>query len=49
MCDLGMATSLFFAISKGFGLHEHEVKPQDEMPLNKATYTFQIFYVSWLT
>lgn len=46
MCDLGMAASLFFAIGKGFGLHEHEVKLQDEMPLNKATYAFEIFYVS---
>lgn len=46
MCDLGLVASLFFAIGKGFGLHEEEVKPQDEIPLNKATYAFEIFYVS---
>ncbi|QGA21903.1 hypothetical protein EYB26_009617 [Talaromyces marneffei] len=43
---MGMAVCIFFALGKGLGLHAYEIAPEDEVPLNKATYTFVIFYDS---
>lgn len=45
MLDFGMAFSLFYAVGKGFGLHTRQIKPQNEVALNKATYVFQVLYV----
>ncbi|KAJ5570875.1 Major facilitator superfamily domain general substrate transporter [Penicillium sp. DV-2018c] len=38
--DFAFSFSLFFAVRKGLGLHSSDVKPEDEVALNKANYAF---------
>ncbi|OKL56920.1 hypothetical protein UA08_07871 [Talaromyces atroroseus] len=45
LIDLGMAVSLFYAVGKGFGLHEHDIESHNEVALNKAAYVFEVLYV----
>lgn len=33
-------------MTKGFGLHEHDIKPEDIITINKSVYAFHILYVS---
>jgi hypothetical protein len=42
---MGMAACIFFALGKGLGLHAHNIASENEVPLNKAIYTFVILYV----
>lgn len=44
---MGMAVCIFFALGKGLGLHAHDIAPENEVPLNKAIYTFVILYVGY--
>jgi hypothetical protein len=45
LIDLGMVVSLFYAVGKGFGLNEHQIKPPNEVSLNKAIHAFEVLYV----
>uniref|UniRef100_A0A093VFJ4 L-fucose-proton symporter n=1 Tax=Talaromyces marneffei PM1 TaxID=1077442 RepID=A0A093VFJ4_TALMA len=42
--DLGLSFSLFYAIAKGLGSHEADVKPNNEEGINKALYAFDVLY-----
>lgn len=44
---MGMAVCIIFALGKGLGLHAHDIAPENEVPLNKATYTFVVLYVGF--
>jgi hypothetical protein len=37
--------SLFFALEKGYGLHEHDIHQDNLVPINKSIWAFHIFYV----
>jgi hypothetical protein len=42
-----MAVCIFFALGKGLELHAHDIAPENEVPLNKANYTFVVLYVGF--
>ncbi|KAE8351420.1 major facilitator superfamily domain-containing protein [Aspergillus coremiiformis] len=42
--DFGFSFSLFYATSKGLGLHDDAIDPQDRYSLNRANYAFTVLY-----
>ncbi|KAH8705319.1 putative glucose/galactose transporter [Talaromyces proteolyticus] len=42
--DFAFVFSLLYAVGKDFGLHEHDIKPGNEVPVNKSLYVFNILY-----
>ncbi|KAJ5610284.1 hypothetical protein N7510_007003 [Penicillium lagena] len=44
LIDFGFSFSLFYATSKGLGLHSHNISPADEPGLNRANYVFTVLY-----
>jgi hypothetical protein len=48
LIDFGFSFSLFYATSKGLGLHDYDIPPDDRPGLNRADYAFTVLYVSGL-
>lgn len=46
--DFGFSFSLFYATSKGLGLHDPAIDIQARSSLNRANYVFTVLYVSAL-
>jgi hypothetical protein len=46
LIDFGFSFSLFYATSKGLGLHDYDIPPDDRPGLNRADYAFTVLYVS---
>lgn len=44
MIDFGFSFSLFYATSKGLGLHDEDIDPQSRPSLNRANYAFTVLY-----
>ncbi|QKX54925.1 uncharacterized protein TRUGW13939_02015 [Talaromyces rugulosus] len=42
--DCGMVAAVFVALAKGFGMHEHDIDPEDTVSVNKSIYVFHILY-----
>lgn len=47
LIDFGFSFALFYATSKGLGLHAHDIPPADEPALNRANYAFTVLYVRY--
>lgn len=45
LIDFGFSFSLFYATSKGLGLHDHDIPLDDRPGLNRADYAFTVLYV----
>ncbi|PKX93144.1 putative MFS monosaccharide transporter [Aspergillus novofumigatus IBT 16806] len=44
LIDFGFSFSLFYATSKGLGLHDYDIPPDDRTGLNRADYAFTVLY-----
>ncbi|KAL3410789.1 major facilitator superfamily domain-containing protein [Aspergillus fumigatus] len=44
LIDFGFSFSLFYATSKGLGLHDHDIPLDDRPGLNRADYAFTVLY-----
>ncbi|GES62651.1 MFS transporter [Aspergillus terreus] len=42
--DFGFSFSLFYATSKGLGLHDEDIDPRSRPSLNRANYAFTVLY-----
>ncbi|OJJ44770.1 hypothetical protein ASPZODRAFT_100926 [Penicilliopsis zonata CBS 506.65] len=42
--DLGFSLSLFYATTKGLGLHDRDISPADRPGLNRSYYAFTVLY-----